>query len=137
MAEELSGQIEDLQKEIYDSVGHEFNINSPKQLADVLFNELDIPSPSKKVSTKESVLKEIVDYHPCIKKLLEYREINKIYGTYVQPLLEDVNSDSSGHGIKKDSVHTDFKQRELRPEDSLLSILTCKISHPRESLLRK
>jgi DNA polymerase-1 len=84
-------------------VGHEFNINSPKQLSDVLFNELNLPK-SRKLSTKESVLKGMLDMHPIIKYLLEYREVSKVSSTYVEPLLDIVKNSED------ESVHTDFKQ---------------------------
>ena len=101
--EQLGKEISKLTKEIYDSVGHEFNINSPKQLSDVLFNELDLPSNNKK-STKESVLQDLKGAHPIVEKLLEYRELNKMYTTYTTPLLEMANSS------KDNSIHTNFKQ---------------------------
>lgn len=100
--EEIAKDISKTTKEIYESIGHEFNINSPKQLADVLFNELGLESNSKKPSTKESVLKGLIGAHPCIEKILYYREISKIYSTYTQPLLELSNSDNA--------IHTDYKQ---------------------------
>ena len=100
---ELSERIEVLSKEIYSTVGHEFNINSPKQLSDVLFNELDLPS-NKKASTKESVLSELKGAHPCVEKILEYRELNKVYTTYTIPLLEMAKNNEDS------SIHTDFKQ---------------------------
>jgi DNA polymerase-1 len=103
LKEEVDSKLNNLEKEIYDGVGHEFNINSPKQLADVLFNELNLPK-SRKLSTKESVLKKMLGMHPIIQHLLKYREISKISSTYVEPLLEIANTSEDG------SVHTDFKQ---------------------------
>jgi DNA polymerase-1 len=100
---EVDRKISELEESIYDSVGHEFNINSPKQLSDVLFNELQLPK-SRKLSTKESVLRGMKGMHPIIEDLLSYREVSKISSTYVDPLLEIVNNSND------DSVHTDFKQ---------------------------
>jgi len=103
LEEEVDAKIHKLEEDIYDSVGHEFNINSPKQLADVLFNELNLPK-SRKLSTKESVLRGMIGMHPIIESLLEYREVSKISSTYVQPLLDIANTSGDS------SVHTDFKQ---------------------------
>lgn len=100
---EVLKEVKTLEKDIFDTVGHEFNINSPKQLSDVLFNELGLQS-NKKLSTRESVLHDLVGTHPCIEKILEYRELNKIYGTYTSPLLQMAKSDP------ENSIHTDFKQ---------------------------
>ena len=99
----LSTDIKELEKQIYQDIGHEFNINSPKQLSDILFNELSLPTKAKK-STKESVLQELKGIHPCIEKILEYRELNKLYTTYTKPLLEMARSNESN------TIHTDFKQ---------------------------
>jgi DNA polymerase-1 len=104
LREKLEEDISKTTKEIYDSVGHEFNINSPKQLSDVLFRELDLPNKSKG-STKESVLASMKGIHPIIEPLLYYREVTKVQSTYVQPLLE--NSTKENGNL---SVHTDFKQ---------------------------
>ena len=100
---QLSKDISALTKEIYDTIGHEFNINSSKQLSDILFKELDLPS-NRKGSTKESVLQELKGAHPVIEKVLQYRELNKVYTTYTTPILELASSS------KDNSVHTDFKQ---------------------------
>jgi DNA polymerase-1 len=100
---ELKTSLDKLAQDIYDSVGHEFNINSPKQLGDVLFNELQLPVGNKP-STREDVLEGIVGVHPCIAKILEYREVSKLYGTYTSPLLEMAKNDPNS------SIHTDFKQ---------------------------
>lgn len=100
---ELSKAIEMVKKEIFESVGHEFNINSPKQLSDVLFSELKLPD-RKKGSTRETVLDLLKGTHPVVENILEYRELSKIHTTYVRPLLElgEMNEDST--------IHTDFKQ---------------------------
>ena len=100
---EVKSTMDRLSKEIYDSVGHEFNLNSPKQLGDVLFNELQLPVVGKQ-STREDVLSGLIGAHPCVEKLLEYREVSKVYGTYTAPLLEMAQKDSNT------SIHTDFKQ---------------------------
>ncbi len=100
---EVKGSLDRLSREIFDSVGHEFNINSPKQLGDVLFNELQLPAGAKP-STREDVLEGLVGTHPCVEKLLEYREVSKVYGTYTAPLLEMAQNDPNN------SIHTDFKQ---------------------------
>ncbi|MCD4756020.1 DNA polymerase I [bacterium] len=103
LKEEVDKKLAGLEQSIYDVVGHEFNINSPKQLADVLFVELQLPK-SRKLSTKESVLRSMEGMHPIIEHLLGYREVSKISSTYVEPLLELINSS------KESVVHTDFKQ---------------------------
>lgn len=98
---EVKERIRKIEREIFDTVGHEFNISSPKQLSDVLFKELGL-SGGKKLSTRESVLTDLLGQHPCIEKILEYRQLTKISGTYTGPLLE----------MSKDTkeIHTDFKQ---------------------------
>jgi DNA polymerase-1 len=106
MNEKLDKKVKTLTQEIYDTVGHEFNINSPKQLSDVLFNELDLPNKSKG-STKESVLQELKGTHPMVEKLLEYRELNKMLTTYTKPLLEMASeNEEDGRG----AIHTSFNQ---------------------------
>ena len=106
MKDKLAKKVKALSQEIYDTVGHEFNINSPKQLSDVLFNELDLPNKSKG-STKESVLKELEGAHPMVVKLLQYRELNKMLTTYATPLLEMASENKEGG---KGSIHTTFNQ---------------------------
>ena len=99
----LRKEISQITKDIYHTIGHEFNINSPKQLSDVLFKELKLPT-NRKASTRESVLKELKGAHPCIEKILEYRELNKMFTTYTTPILEMALEK------KENSIHTDFKQ---------------------------
>ena len=101
--EELANKLEKTKEEIFASVGHEFNINSPKQLSDVLYNELGLPSKNG-FSTREDILVSLSGAHPCVEKLLEFRELSKIYGTYTSPMLA-MAKDSDDQ-----SIHTDFKQ---------------------------
>lgn len=105
LRDELRDEIENVSKEIYSIVGHEFNINSPKQLSDILYKELSLPSKGKD-STKESLLRELTGMHPIIEHVIYFREISKILSTYVEPLY--LNSGIDGDG--QHCVYTDFKQ---------------------------
>jgi|SRR5579859_3354709 len=106
MATDLSEQITVLEQAIYDSVGHEFNINSTKQLGDILFRELKLP-PIRKTKTGYSVDAEVLDTlkgaHPAIDNLLEYRQLIKLKSTYVDGLLELIHP-------RDGRVHTSFNQ---------------------------
>ncbi len=83
--------IQELISKIYEAAGTEFNINSPKQLGVVLFEQLNLP-PSKKTktgySTNEVVLHKLYDSHEIIPLLLKYREAFKLQSTYIEPLLD-------------------------------------------------
>ncbi len=103
--ERFSEQIHALEKEIYDSVGHQFNINSTRQLGDILFVELKLPS-GKKNKTGYSVSADVIENlrgkHPMVDHLLEYRQFTKLKSTYVDGLLALM--DETGR------VHTTFSQ---------------------------
>lgn len=87
-------QLRTLEQSIYDAVGHRFNINSTKQLGEVLFTELKLPS-GKKNKTGYSVSADVIEglqgKHPAIDNLLEYRQLNKLKSTYVDGLLALMN----------------------------------------------
>lgn len=98
LARTYRAELAALEKTIYTTVGHEFNINSPKQLGTVLFDELHIiPERQKRTSsgqrsTRESELEKIRDVHPIVSHILEYRELRKLLSTYIEnlpPLLDD------------------------------------------------
>ena len=97
--------IEALKLEIYALCNATFNLNSTQQLGNVLFEQLGLP-PTKKTktgySTDENVLKELLDKHPSIAKLLEYRELYKLKSTYIEPLLKLSKTSP------KSRVHTSF-----------------------------
>ncbi|QNI33280.1 DNA polymerase I [Alloacidobacterium dinghuense] len=107
MGERLSTEIHRVGEEIYQRSGHRFNINSPKQLGDVLFNKMNLPKPlkygkGKVVSTAQDVLEELADHNEVPRLVLEYRQLAKLKSNYVHslPLL----ADSEGR------VHTTFNQ---------------------------
>ncbi|MBN1618524.1 DNA polymerase I [Candidatus Dojkabacteria bacterium] len=100
-------EISKLKKEIFDSIGHEFNLDSSRQLADVLFTELGLPAAKKTktgYSTAEGVLRELEGVHPCISSILKYRELIKISNTYITPLLKYAKESVDGR------VHSVFYQ---------------------------
>ena len=108
MSERLERDIDAKGREIYDCCGSEFNINSPKQLGDVLFNKLNLPKPvkygkGKTISTAVDVLEELAASHEAPKLVLEYRQLSKLKSTYVDALPALLNS---GTG----RLHTTFDQ---------------------------
>lgn len=93
------------ESQIYDIVGYDFNINSPKQLADVLFEKLKLPAPKKTktgYSTAADVLEKLRPYHPIIDLIFDYRQLAKLKSTYADGLLKA--ADENGR------IHTSFKQ---------------------------
>ena len=103
----MEKKIKTIEKSIYSDVGHEFNIASSRQLSDVLFNELQLPADKKTktgFSTGEEVLNKLMGTHPCIEKVLQYREITKLKSTYIDPLIEYAESSEDGR------VHSTFNQ---------------------------
>lgn len=101
---ELKDKLEKVTEEIYKAVGHEFNINSPAQVAEILYDELRLLTASKSRTTRESTLKKIVDLHPVVPLILDHREISKILTTYIESY-ETIIAKTG-----KDSIHTDFRQ---------------------------
>ncbi len=105
----LSARIKELTKSIYDSVGYEFNINSPKQLGIALFEKLKLPCRKKTkngYSTNAEVLESIKDEHPAVSQILEYRSLSKLKSTYCDGLLKVIEPDGR--------IHTRFNQVETR-----------------------
>ena len=103
MGKELEAKIEILDDEIHEYAGVDFNISSPKQLADVLFAHLGIPYPKKakpeNYSTSKEILDKIVDIHPIVPAIIEYRLLSKLNNNYVTGLLNEVHSDGKIHTI--------------------------------------
>ena len=102
--ESLNEQIATLQQSIWAHAGHEFNINSPKQLGEVLFDELMLPSGKKTKtgwSTNADVLEKLVGKHDIISEILEYRMLTKLKSTYAEGLLKVIAPDGR--------IHTNFQ----------------------------
>ena len=107
LSEQLHEQLQKYEKVIYAHVGHEFNINSPKQLGEVLFGEMHIAAGIKgfrvkktasgTYSTRESDLEKLVDAHPIISDIFEYRELQKLLSTYIDNIPAMVDKDSRLH----------------------------------------
>ena len=89
-------QLQNLEQEIWQLAGHEFNIASPKQLSTVLFQELMLPA-NKKNSTDANALNELIDKHPIIEKILNWRSIAKLAGTYADALPHQIAHDGRIH----------------------------------------
>lgn len=104
--ETVKEQLYTREQEIYNAIGHRFNINSTKQLADVLFVELKLPT-GKKTKTGYSVNADVIESlrgkHPVVDHLLEYRQLNKLKSTYIDGLLELMDSTTG-------RVYTSFNQ---------------------------
>ncbi|MGH9213744.1 MAG: DNA polymerase I [Acidimicrobiales bacterium] len=103
----LSGEVDRLREQIFQDAGHEFNVNSPPQLREILFGELEL-SPSKKTktgySTDASSLEKLQGQHPIIDHLLAYREVEKLRSTYGDGLLAEVAPDGRIHATFNQTV---------------------------------
>jgi len=107
MSTRLAVEMDTLAERIFASSGHRFNLNSPKQLGDVLFNRMALPKPTKHgkgkvISTAQDVLEELAEHHPVPALVLEHRQLAKLRSTYLDslPLLVDAEG----------RVHTTFNQ---------------------------
>ncbi|MHC4187401.1 MAG: DNA polymerase I, partial [Planctomycetota bacterium] len=106
MSSELTENLDNITNEIYKQVGEVFNIDSPKQLAEVLFDKLNLTSirvGKTGRSTDAAVLEQIADQHPIVDEVLQYRTISKLKNTYVDKLGTLINP-------KTDRVHASFNQ---------------------------
>ena len=104
--QQLNGEIATVTTQIYEDAGHEFNIGSPKQLSGVLFDQLELPKTRKTsqgYSTDAQQMERLVDAHPIVNRVLQWRELTKLRSTYVESLPNEVH-ESTGR------VHTDYNQ---------------------------
>ncbi len=101
IAQETSAKLEVLEKSIFKMAGREFNINSPKQLAEIIYDDLALTKSTKR-STDASVLKKLADKHPIINEVLEYRKYAKLNSTYAIGLKKYIKEDGK--------IHTEYNQ---------------------------
>ena len=107
MSLELEVKLELLTREIYELAGEEFNIGSPKQLGEILFEKLEIAKGKKNKTgykTDVKVLEKLVDKHPIVEKILEYRNLAKLKSTYIEGLANYILDDGKIHTIYKQTL---------------------------------
>ncbi|MCR5742580.1 MAG: DNA polymerase I [Lachnospiraceae bacterium] len=106
-SEKLSGRIDELTQKIYEEAQGEFNINSPKQLGEVLFEKLGLPGGKKTksgYSTAADVLDKLAADYPLVKDILEYRQLTKLKSTYADGLAQYIGSDGRIHGTFNQTI---------------------------------
>lgn len=106
LGKEFEAQINKLVQHIYELAGTEFNINSPKQLGEILFDKLGLPVMKKTktgYSTDAEVLEKLAPYHDIVQSILEYRQLAKLQSTYVEGLLKEIRPETG-------KVHTYYRQ---------------------------
>jgi DNA polymerase-1 len=106
MSRDLNDQLNEVQQQIFQSIGHSVNINSPKALSDVLFNELGLPRTKRTktgYSTDANALEGLRGLHPVVDGILDYRQVSKLKSTYVDSLPEMINPDTG-------RIHTKYNQ---------------------------
>lgn len=106
MSEKLKKQIEEISQEIYELAGQEFNINSPKQLGEILFEKLELPFKKKNkngYATDVDTLEKLKNAHPIVEKVLFFRQVAKLNSTFVEGMLPFINP-------KTNRIHTTFHQ---------------------------
>ncbi len=103
LSKEYHKDLEQIEKNIWKSVGVEFNINSPKQISEILFTQLGLSTKGIKksaggaISTRESELEKLKEAHPVVAEILKYREIQKLLSTYIDTIPSQVGSDGRLH----------------------------------------
>ncbi len=108
-SQKISGELKNIQSEIYELAGEEFNINSPKQLGVILFEKMGLPAKKKTksgYSTNADVLESLQNESPIIEKILWFRTLSKLYSTYCEGLLKVIGEDGR--------IHSSFIQTETR-----------------------
>ncbi|MDE5978059.1 MAG: DNA polymerase I, partial [Turicibacter sp.] len=118
MGQDLKGRIEALEFQIYEHAGESFNINSPKQLGEVLFERLALPIVKKTktgYSTNADVLEKLADAHPIIKLIMEYRTLTKLYSTYIEGLKKACYEDGKVHTIFNQALTQTGRLSSIEP----------------------
>ena len=114
---DIKSQIDDISGKIYDLAGHEFNVASPKQLGEVLFEELNLPHAKKNKTgyvTDANVLGKLIEYH-IVRLILEYRLLNKLYTTYLEGILNAISEDGKIHTIYTQAITRTGRLSSIEP----------------------
>ena len=118
LGEEFKIKIELLEQSIYNDAGEKFNISSPKQLGEILFDKLQLPHGKQNksgYSTSIDVLNKLLGKHPIIEKIIEYRTINKLYTTYVEGLKNAICRDGKIHTIYTQTLTRTGRLSSIEP----------------------
>ena len=118
MGKEIQIKIELLEKDIYNQAGCEFNISSPKELGNILFEKLQLPHGKKNnrgYSTAADTLNKLKDKHPIIELILEYRMLTKLYSTYIDGLMNTILPDGKIHTIFTQTLTRTGRLSSLEP----------------------
>ncbi len=118
MNSEMEGRIKELEEAIHKEAGEEFNVGSPKQLGVILFEKLKLPFAKKIPSgykTDVSILNKLIDYHPIIKMILDYRALTKIKSTYLEGLSNFIKEDGKIHTIYKQNLTRTGRLSSVEP----------------------
>jgi len=121
ISKDCENKIETISSQIYKEVGHEFNISSPKQLAEVLFDELELPD-LKKGSTNADVLGKLIDYHPVVSLILDYRKYSKLNSTYAIGLKKYISEDNKIHTIFSQTITQTGRLSSYEPNLQNISV---------------
>ena len=117
MKKEISTKIEEVEKDIYTLAGEEFNIASPKQLGEILFDKLKLPYAKKNKTgyvTDANVLGRLTNYE-IVAKILEYRMLTKLYSTYLEGILNSISSDGKIHTIYTQALTRTGRLSSIEP----------------------
>ena len=117
MGTEIKIKLEVLTRDIYNYAGEEFNINSPKQLGEILFDKLKLPGAKKNkngYATDIDVLKKLTEY-PIINKILEYRALAKLYSTYIDGIISTIREDGKIHTIYTQTLTRTGRLSSIEP----------------------
>ncbi len=123
----LSSRMEDIEHSIYELAGETFNISSPKQLGEILFEKLNLPYGKKTktgYSTNAEVLTELTKHHPIVEKIMEYRQLSKLYSTYIEGVRQNLFDDSKVHTIYMQALTTTGRLSSLDPNLQNIPIRT-------------
>lgn len=126
-AKDLTMRIKTIEDEIIDLAGENFNIGSPKQLGEILFDRLNLPNGKKTktgYSTSAEVLNELKSYHPIVDKILDYRQLTKLYSTYIEGIKNNLFEDGKVHTIYMQALTTTGRLSSLDPNLQNIPIRT-------------
>ncbi len=135
LQETYNQKIVELEKSIHNHAGREFNVGSPKQLGEVLFEDLQLPHAKKTktgYSTAVDILQKLEGVHPIINEIMEYRMLSKLYSTYVVGLQEQVLLDSKIHTIYNQALTQTGRLSSIEP-----NLQNIPVKSPEGKLIRK